>query len=104
MVKGLVFHLRNWTLVAEGVLSCSLLLLLHARKVCQCVHAWRRCLAIEMRWRSYARIVWRAQRLWGTCGTVDCSCAIREMAVAWRRDLLVCEVKLRRRCDLLAQS
>lgn len=102
--KRLVLDLRNWALVGERVLSCSLLLLLHARKVCQCIHAGRRSLAIHVGRRSHARIVRRPERLWSTCGTVDCSRAVCEMAVPWRGNVLVGKMDLRRRCDLLAQS
>lgn len=96
--------LRNWTLLSKRVLPGSLLLVLHTGKICQGVHARRRGLSVQVRGRCHARIMRRAQRLWSACGTVDRSCAVGKMTVARRRDLLVREVDLRRRGDLLTQA
>ena len=102
--QGTTCNLRDWALVSKRGLADNLLLVLHAREVCQCIHARCRRLPVLVRRRCHDGIVGRAQRLGGARRAVGRPRAVCKMAVPRRWDLLVREVHLRRRGDLLAQT
>lgn len=96
--------------MSKRALADNLLLVLHARKVCQCIHARCRRLPVLVRRRCHDGIMGRAQRLRGARRAVGRPRAVCEVAMAMavaiprRWDFLVCEVDLRRRGHLLAEA